>query len=263
MATDSKTSSNGEFKNRPVKSILISQPQPESRSPYLDLGEKFDIRVDFRPFIHVEPVAGNDFRKSKISIPDFSAIILTSRNAIDHFFRVCEELRIKMSAETKYFCSSETIALYLQKYIQYRKRKVFFSKARGKGLMELLIKHKANEKFLFPCSDIRKQLYPDFLDQNKFDWAEAVIYKTVASDLSDLEEIFYDMIVFFSPTGVKSLFINFPEFQQNETRIAAFGPTTKLAIEEAELRLDIEAPKLPEIKSMTFAIEQYIKAANK
>lgn len=263
MASDSKASSNDKTQNRPVESILISQPKPEGRSPYLDLGEKYDIDVDFRPFIHVEPVEGKDFRKSKINIAEHSAVIFTSRNAIDHFFRVCEELRIKMSGETKYFCSSETIALYLQKYIQYRKRKVFFGKGRAKGLMDVLTKHKANERFLFPCSDIRKQLFPDFLNDNKFEWSEAVIYKTVASDLSDLENIFYDMIVFFSPSGVKSLFINFPDFEQKETRIAAFGPTTKKAIEEAKLRLDIEAPKLPEIKSMTMAIEHYIKSANK
>lgn len=245
---------------KPVKSILISQPKPEGKkSPYFDLADKYGIQIDFRPFIQVDDVPSKEFRKSKISIPEYSAIIFTSRNAIDHFFRICEEMRIKMSQDTKYYCVSEAIALYLQKYILYRKRKVSFGKGRIAGLMDILMKGKDKERFLFPCSDIRKNDLPDFLDKNKFEWDEAVIYRTVASDLSDLEKIFYDMIVFFSPSGIHSLFHNFPDFKQKNTRIAAFGKTTKKAVDEASLRLDVEAPVMPHSPSMTMAIERYLK----
>ncbi len=247
---------------RPVKSILISQPKPEGKSPYLDLAERYGIKVDFRPFIQVEPIDGKTFRKSKVNIPDYSAIIFNSRNAIDHFFRLCGELRVTMSAETKYFCISEAIALYLQKHIQYRKRKVFFGKGRTKGLLDVLMKHKDKEKFLFPCSEPRKPEIPDFLKEKGFNFAEATIYRTVTADLSDLEDIFYDMIVFFSPSGIKSLYVNFPDFKQLETRLAGFGLATKQSIEEHGLRIDVEAPQ-PGLPSMTMAIEAYIKQANK
>jgi uroporphyrinogen-III synthase len=247
-----------ELVTKPVESILISQPKPETKSPYQVLADRHGIQVDFRPFIHIEAVDSKSFRKARINISDYSAIIFTSRNAIDHFFALCDELRVKMSGETRYYCVSEAIALYLQKYILYRKRKVFYGKGRAKGLMDVLMKHK-DEKYLFPCSNIRKPDIPDFLTENGFEWDEAVIYNTVSSDLSDLENIFYDMIVFFSPQGVKSLFENFPDFKQNNTRIAAFGSSTKKAIDEAGLRLDVEAPVLPEIKSMTMAIERYLK----
>lgn len=246
---------------RPVKSILISQPKPEGRSPYLDLADKYGIKVDFRPFIQVEPIEAKEFRKAKIQIPDYSAVIFNSRNAIDHFFRLCEEMRITMPPETKYFCISEAIALYLQKHIQYRKRKVFFGKGRTKGLLDVLLKHKDKETFLFPCSEPRKPEIPEFLKEKGFRFAEATIYRTVPADLSDLEDIFYDMIVFFSPSGIKSLYLNFPGFRQLDTRIAGFGPATKLSVEEAGLRLDVEAPT-PEYPSMTMAIEAYIKKAN-
>ncbi len=248
-----------EPKKRPVKSILISQPKPEGKSPYLELAERHKLKIDFRPFIQVEPIEGKDFRKSKVNISDYSAVIFNSRHAIDHFFRVCEELRVKLSPDTKFFCDSEAVALYLQKYTQYRKRKVFFGKGQLKSLLDLLLKHKDKESFLFPCSNIRAPEIPDFLQQKGFKFAEAVIYRTVAADLSDLEEIFYDMIVFFSPAGVKSLFTNFPNFQQNETRIAAFGSSTKNAVIETGLRLDVEAPVLPDVPSMTSAIERYLK----
>ncbi len=248
---------------RPVKSILISQPKPEGKSPYLDLAERYRIKVDFRPFIQVEPIEGKDFRKSKVNIAEFSAVVFNSRHAIDHFFRVCEELRIKLSPETKFFCDSEAVALYLQKYTQYRKRKVFFGKGQLKSLLDLLLKHKEKESFLFPCSDIRAPEIPEFLAAKGFKYAEAVIYRTVAADLSDLEDIFYDMIVFFSPAGVRSLFINFPNFKQNNTRIAAFGNTTRSAVLEAGLRLDVEAPVLPDLPSMTSAIERYLRDVNK
>lgn len=246
---------------RRIDSILISQPKPE-RSPYFDLADKHKIKIDFRKFIQVDPVPGKDFRKSKINIPDYSALILNSRNAIDHFFRICDELRIKVSQETKFFCSSEAIALYLQKYTQYRKRKVFFSSNKDTGLYDLLKKHKNNEKFLWPCSDPHTDEIPDFLNEHGFDWDMAVMYKTVSSDLSDLENIFYDAIIFFSPLGVTSLFENFPKFKQNNTRIGAFGKNTAQSIIDAGLRLDIEAPTA-EAPSMVQAIENYLAKSNK
>lgn len=250
-------------KDLKVKSILISQPKPENgKSPYFDLAEKYNIKIDFRQFIQVDGVPGKEFRKQRITINDFTGVIFTSRSSIDHFFRVCEDLRVKMSQETKYFCVSEAIALYLQKYTQYRKRKVFYGDGSMKSMMDVLKKHKTNEKILLPCSDVRKPDLPDFLKKNKFDFQEGIFYRTVASDLSDLENIFYDMIVFFSPSGVQSLFQNFPDFKQNNTRIAAFGPATSKAIIDAGLRLDVKAP-IPQAPSMTAAIERYLKEVNK
>lgn len=246
-----------------VKSILISQPKPEShKSPYFDLANKFKLKVDFRPFIQVEGVECKDFRKQKIVPTDYSAVIFTSRNAIDHFFRICDEFRTRMSQETKYFCISEAIALYLQKYTQYRKRKVFFANGNLKDLNKLLLKYKATDNFFLPCSDIRKGDLPNFLKKNKFNYSEAIIYRTVTADLSDLEKITYDMIVFFSPSGVKSLYHNFPDFKQNNTRIAAFGPTTCKSVAEAGLKLDVKAP-IPQAPSMTMAIEKYLNKVNK
>jgi len=248
---------------RKVKTILISQPTPENgKSPYFDLAKKHKLTVDFRPFIHVEGVNWKDFRKkNRVNLPDFTAIIFTSKNAIEHFFRVCKEARIEMPAQTKYICRSEAIGLYLQKYIQYRKRKVFFGKGSYKDLQTLLKKHKT-EKYLLPCSDVNTRSFPEFLTENEFDWTEAVIYKTVSSDLSDLENIFYDMIVFFSPLGLKSLFENFPDFEQKNTRLAVFGPATAKSMEDYDLRIDIRAPA-PASPSMTMAIEKYVTTANK
>ena len=252
-----------EKKDLSVKSILISQPKPETeKSPYFDLAKKYNLKIDFRPFIQVEGISAKDFRKARITPTDFNAVIFTSRNSIDHFFRICDELRIKMSQDTKYFCVSEAIALYLQKYTQYRKRKVFFGSGDIKDLFKLILKHKEGSKFLLPCSDIHKKDLPAFLKKNKLDYAEAIIYKTVASDLSDLEEIFYDMIVFFSPSGIQSLFHNFPDFKQNNTRIAAFGPATSKAVVDAGLKLDLRAP-IPGAPSMTMAIEKYLNKHNK
>lgn len=245
-----------------VGSILISQPKPKSeKSPYYTLAKKYGITVDFRQFIEVEGITSKEFRKHRISPLDYSAIIFTSRNSISHFFRLCEASRIKMPQETKYFCASEAIALYLQKFILYRKRKVFYPKTgRQMALKDILKKHLKKEKFLLPCSENRKEDLPQFLKTNSFKYAEVPIYRTVASDLSDLEEIFYDMIVFFSPLGVKSLYTNFPGFEQKKTRIAAFGPTTARIVAEHNLRLDVKAPA-PGITSMTMAIEKYLKAA--
>lgn len=246
---------------RKVKSILVTQDFPaEVNSPYLKLAEKFNLKIDFRSFIQVEPVPIKEFRKQKIDILDHTAIIFTSRNAVDHFFNICQEWKIEMPADMKYFCISDQTSNYLQKYIVIRKRKIFTGLKDTRDLLEIIKKHK-NEKFLFPCSDIRKNDIPDFLKANGFAFTEAIIYHTVAADLSDLKNVFYDILAFFSPSGINSLYVNFPEFKQNNTRIAAFGPTTAKAVKDAGLILDIEAP-LPNAPSMTGALEQYIKRAN-
>ncbi|MEM6525216.1 MAG: uroporphyrinogen-III synthase [Bacteroidota bacterium] len=246
---------------REVKSILVSQPKPsDENSPYFKLAEKYNLKVDFRPFIQVDPVSIKEFRKQKIDILNHTAIIFTSRNAVDHFFNICGQLKIEMPADMKYFCISEQTSNYLQKYIVIRKRKIFTGHRTAGDLLEILKKHK-NEKYLFPCSDIRKDDIPNFLKSNGFTYSEAIIYRTVASDLSDLENVYYDILAFFSPSGINSLLVNFPDFKQNNTRIAAFGPTTAKAVREADMILDIEAP-LPNAPSMTGALELYIKKAN-
>lgn len=245
-----------------VKTILVTQPKPETeKSPYFDLAKKHNLKIDFRPFIQVEPISAKDFRKDKVNIPEHTAVILISRNAADHFFRICNELRITVPETMKYFCVSESTAYYLQKFVVFRKRKIFFGKQTINDLMDVLKKHK-KEKFLVPCTDIHKQEIFETLDTHGLDYTKAVIYKTVASDLSDLEKVNYDVLVFFSPSGITSLLKNFPKFKQNTTRIAAFGPTTAQAVLDAGLRLDIQAP-VPAAPSMTMALEQYIKKANK
>lgn len=246
---------------KPVKNILVSQPEPkDDKSPYYKLADKFNIKVDFRPFIQVDPVDLKEFRKQKIDILNHTAVIFTSRNAVDHFFSICGQLKIEMPADMKYFCISEQTANYLQKYIVIRKRKIFTGLRTATDLLEILKKHK-NEKYIFPCSDIRKDEIPEFLRNNDYDFSEAIIYRTVASDLSDLDDVSYDVIAFFSPSGISSLMMNFPDFKQNNTRIAAFGPTTAKAVRDASLKLDIEAP-LPNAPSMTGALELYIKKVN-
>ncbi len=244
-----------------VQSILVSQPEPQNGySPYDNLKSKYDIKIDFRPFIQIEPVSLKEFRTQKIDILNYTAIIFTSRNAVDHLFKLAAQMKIEMPADMKYFCISEQTSNYLQKYIVIRKRKIFTGSKTAMDLIEILKKHK-NEKFLFPCSNIRKNDIPDFLNENEYDFSEAVIYRTIASDLSDLAEVNYDIIAFFSPSGITSLFHNFPEFKQKKTRIAAFGPTTAKAVKEAGLILDIEAPH-PNAPSMTGALEMYIRKAN-
>lgn len=244
-----------------VKTILVSQPEPNTQSsPYFDLAKKQKVKIDFRSFIHVAAVDVAEFRKQKVNIPSYGAVILTSRNAVDHFFRVCDELRYQVPDTMKYFCMSEAIAYYLQKYVVYRKRKIFTGKTHFVDLMPLIKKHR-EEKFLLPSSDILKPVIPELLEKDKIDYTRAVLYNTVCSDLTDLADVYYDVLVFFSPSGIKSLFQNFPDFQQNDTRIAAFGPTTWQAVEEAGLRLDIKAPS-KEAPSMTMALDQYIKKVN-
>ncbi len=244
-----------------VSSLLVSQSRPaDENSPYFELAKKFNIKVDFRPFIQVEGISYKEFRKNKINILDHTAVIFTSRNAIDHFFRICNEARIEVPASMKYFCISDQTANYLQKYIVIRKRKIFSGTKTAAELIELIRKHKG-EKFLYPCSDVRKNDIPEFADTEDLHFTEAVMYQTVSSDLSDLEDVYYDIITFYSPSGIKSLFDNFPDFKQNKTRIAAFGPTTAKAVEDAGLYLDIQAP-LPNAPSMTGALELYIRKAN-
>ncbi|MFY0626519.1 MAG: uroporphyrinogen-III synthase [Reichenbachiella sp.] len=244
-----------------VTSILVSQPKPASdKSPYFNLAEKYNIKIDFRPFIQIDPVDVKEFRKQKVDILSHSAVIFTSRNAVDHFFRLATENKVEIPSDMKYFCISEQTANYLQKYIIIRKRKIFTGSRTAEDLLEVIKKHK-NEKYIFPCSSIRKNDIPDFLKNNGYDYSEAIIYETVASDLSDLADVNYDIIAFFSPSGINSLMVNFPDFEQNDTRIAAFGPTTSKAVKDANLILDIQAP-LPNAPSMTGALELYIKKAN-
>jgi uroporphyrinogen-III synthase len=245
-----------------VKTILVSQPAPKTEtSPYFDLSDKQKVKIDFRSFIHVEGVTVKDVRLQKIDFKNFTAIILTSRNAVDHFFRVAEEMRFKVPDSMKYFCQSEAVAYYLQKYVVYRKRKIYVGARTFTDLSKLIKKHKT-EKFLLPSSDKLKALIPAELDELGVNWTRADLYKTVVSDLSDLEDVFYDVLVFFSPSGIESLFQNFPNFKQNETRIAAFGNSTVKAVIEAGLKCDIEAPT-PDTPSMTMALDKYIKEVNK
>ena len=259
MGINGKVISNEKYNK--IHSILISQPKPE-RSPYFELEKKYDLQIDWRPFIHVEEVPTKEFRKTRIRPDDFSAIILTSKNSIDHFFRICEDLRIKMPQETKYFCMSEAIANYLQKFIVYRKRKVFTGTRSIHDLKPALLKRKSTERFLLPCSNLGKQSVSSFLEENGFDWQDALMYKTVSSDLSDLSEVKYDVLVFFSPLGIKSLYDNFPNFEQNGTRFAVYGKTTQTAVLERGLEINIQAPA-PEVPSMTMALEKYLQQSNK
>ncbi|HQV37653.1 MAG: uroporphyrinogen-III synthase [Flavobacteriales bacterium] len=241
-----------------IKTILVTQPAPtDERSPYFALAKKFGLKIDFKPFIKIEAVPGQEFRQERITVLDHSAIVLTSRNAVDHFFRMCKELRLTVPESMKYFCVSESVAYYVQKYIVYRKRKVFIGRLTFSDLMDVIKKHKG-EKFLVPGSDIQKPEIPKLLDKAGVDYTNAVFYRTVASDLSDMRNVHYDMLVFFSPGGIESLRKNFPDYEQKDTVMAAFGPTTAKAVREAGLRLDIEAP-LPEAPSMTGAIELFLK----
>ncbi|MCK0124803.1 uroporphyrinogen-III synthase [Gelidibacter salicanalis] len=245
-----------------VKTILVSQPEPKiENSPYFDLQEKQKVKIDFRPFIHVEGVAAKDVRHQKVDLTQYTAIILTSRNSVDHFFRVADEMRFKVPDTLKYFCQSEAVAFYLQKYVVYRKRKIYVGKRNFEDLSPLIKKYK-DESFLLPTTDKLKDEVPATLNALNIKWKEGVFYKTVISDLSDLADVYYDILVFFSPSGIESLFHNFPDFKQNDTRIAVFGNTTAKAVEEHGLRVDILAPT-PETPSMTMALEKYIEKVNK
>ena len=245
-----------------VKTILVSQPEPKmENSPYSKLIEKEKVKVVFRPFIHVEGVDAKDVRQQKIDLNNYTAIILTSRNAVDHFFRIAEEMRFKVPDSLKYFCQSEAVAYYLQKYVVYRKRKIYVGKMNFADL-ELLFKKYKSEKFLLPSSDTLKVIVPETLNKIGIDWTRGIFYKTVISDLSDLRNVYYDVLVFFSPSGIESLMKNFPDFEQNDTRIAVFGNSTVDAATDAGLRIDIKAPT-PDTPSMTMALQRYINEANK
>ena len=245
-----------------IRTILVSQPEPKmENSPYSRLIEKEKLKVDFRPFIHVEGVDAKNVREQKIDLNNFTAIVLTSRNAVDHFFRIAKEMRFNVPDSMKYFCQSEAVAFYLQKYVVYRKRKIYVGKRVFADLLPLFKKYKT-EKFLLPSSDVLKSTVPESLDSLKLNWTRGVFYKTVISDLSDLSDVYYDILVFFSPSGIESLMKNFPDFKQNNTRIAVFGNTTVNAATGAGLRIDIKAPT-PETPSMTMALQKYIADSNK
>ena len=246
-----------------IKKILVSQPQPTTeKSPYFDISEKYSVKIDFRPFIKVEPILAKEFRTQRITILDYTAIIFNARHGIDHFFRLCEEMRITIPETMKYFCVSESVALYLQRYIHYRKRKVFYG-ATGKfaELVTIMNKH-TDEKYLFITSDVQNEDTIATLEKLKVPYVKAVMYKTVSNDFGPDEEFNYDMLLFFSPIGIASLMKNFPNFVQGDIQIGCFGATTAQAVREAGLRLDIEVP-LPGVPSMTMALENFLKENNK
>ena len=244
-----------------IKSILVSQPAPNESSPYLEIAKKEKIKIDFRPFIHVQGVDAKELRTQKIDLTQYTGIIFTSKNAVDHYFRLAEEMRFAVPDSMRYICQSEAIANYLQKHIVYRKRKISFGEKNFSDLSPLFKKH-PSEKYLLPSSDILTPEIPRVLDAANLDWTRAIMYKTVASDLTDINVKEYDMLVFFSPQGIKSLGINFPDFKQEESKIAVFGSTTQAAAEEAGLTVNVMAPS-KETPSMTMAIEKYIKSINK
>ena len=243
-----------------IKKILVSQPRPTSeKSPYFDIATKFDVELIFRPFIKVESMSAKEFRTQKVSILDYTAIVFTSRHAIDHFFTLAKELRVTIPETMKYFCVTETIALYIQKYVQYRKRKVFFgTTGRVDDLIPTMVKHKT-EKYLVPMSDVHNDSLTLLLDSKKLHHKEVVMYRTVSNDftLEEVKNFDYDMLIFFSPSGIESLTKNFPDFKQGDIAIATFGPATAKAAKEAGLRLDIEAPS-EKYPSMTGALQHYL-----
>ena len=244
-----------------VKSILISQPKPELKnSPYNIIAKKWKVKIDFRPFIHVEGKTSREVRQQKIDLSKYSAIILTSRNSVDHFFRIAEEMRFPIPNALKYFCLSEAVAFYLQKYVVYRKRKIYVGGRTFDELTEVIKKY-PDESYILPGPDVLSPAIEEKLDNLEIRWKKGVFYKTVISDLSDLKNVFYDILVFFSPSGIESLFKNFPDFKQNNTKIAVFGNTTIEAADNANLRIDIKAPT-KESPSMTMAIEKYIQKLN-
>jgi len=244
-----------------IRKVLVSQPEPTNpKSPYFELAKKYNLKIDFKQFIQVEGVSAKDFRQQKINLTSFSAIIFTSKIAIDHYFRICEELRITVPDTMKYFCITENVAFYLQKYIVYRKRKVFHGKACFEDLIDVIIKYK-EEKFFVPLSDTHKSDIPELLAKNKIKHTIGTMYRTISRDF-DCKELDYDLLVFFSPSGIKSLKENFPTFVQGDVKIAAFGPTTAEAVTNEGFRLDLQAPN-PKAPSMTMAIDNFLKEYNK
>lgn len=251
--------------NKSVKKILITQPRPESdKSPYFELAKRYAVEMEFFPFIRLEPIPCKEFRKQKIEIAEYSSVIFTSRNAIDHFFRICEELKLNISQDTKYFCITEAVALYLQKFILYRKRKVFYgADGTNKSLFDVMNKHKENEKFLYPCSENQQDNeIVNWLKNNKCEFQTPFMYRTISNDATTLDAHKFDVICFFTPSGVKSLFDNFPSYTQNGTFIGAFGSNTSKAIQEAGLQLHIKAPE-PQVPSMIAALEKFLSTKKK
>jgi uroporphyrinogen-III synthase len=248
-------------KYKKVKSVLVTQPKPLLKSPYFDLEQKYGIKVDFREFTHVEALDIKEVRRQRVNPGEYSSVIFNSKNAIDHFFRCCKEMRVNMSEDTKYFCLTETIANYLQKFIVYRKRKVFVGNKTIEDLKNYFIKHRDKEAFLLPCSNYGSKDVTKYLDSINVKYQEVVMYQTVSSNLSDLSDVTYDVLVFFTPQAIVSLFENFPNFKQNETRIAVSGNQTAQAVREKGLTINIQPTT--ETPSMPMALENYIKIANK
>jgi uroporphyrinogen-III synthase len=248
------------------KHILITQPRPESpKSPYFELEKKYNVNLAFRPFITLQGIDAKEFRKQKIEIFNYTAVVFTSKNAIDHFFRVCEETKVTVGGDTKYFCITEAVALYLQKFILYRKRKVFYgSDGSNKSMFDAVNKHKENEKFLYPCSENQQDgEIVNWLKNNKCEYSTAFMYRTISADVKEmLQNNNFDIMCFFTPSGVKSLLENQPKFKQNGTLLGAFGNNTTKAIEEAGLKLAIKAP-LPEAPSMIAALDKYLATVMK
>ena len=242
-----------------IRKILVSQPEPlNPKSPYFDLAKKYNLKIDFKPFIQIEGVSAKDFRNQKINILDFSAIIFTSKTGIDHFFRICKELRIEVPDTMKYFCITENVAFYLQKYIVYRKRKIFHGKAKFQDLIDVILIKNSDDNFFVPLSEPHNAEIPELLDKNNLKYVKGTMYKTISSDFSDFKDFDYDILVFYSPSGIKSLKENFPNFVQGDIKIAAFGPTTACAVQSEGFRLDIEAPN-PKAPSMTMALDEFLK----
>ncbi|HEX2968019.1 MAG TPA: uroporphyrinogen-III synthase [Bacteroidales bacterium] len=245
-----------------IRKILVSQPDPQNpKSPYHELAKKYNLKVDFKPFVEIEGLSAKDFRLQKINILDFTAVIFTSKTGIDHFFRICNEMRLVVPDTMKYFCITENVAFYLQKYIVYRKRKIFHGNARFQDLIDIIIKHK-EDNFFVPLSEPHNAEIPDLLDKNGIKYTVGILYRTISTHFNNMDEFDYDIIVFYSPSGIKSLKENFPEFKQGEIKIAAFGPTTASAVEGEGLRLDINAPN-PKAPSMTMALDEFLKDFNR
>ena len=241
-----------------IRKILVSQPEPQNpKSPYFELARKYNLKIDFRPFNQVEGVPTKDFRQQKINILDFTAVIFTSKTGIDHFFRISNELRIIVPDTMKYFCITENVAFYLQKYIVYRKRKIFHGKAKFQDLIDVIVKHR-DDNYFVPLSEPHNAEIPELLEKNNIKHTIGTMYKTISCDFSNVKDFDYDILVFYSPSGIKSLRENFPDFVQGEIKIAAFGPTTASAVEHEGLRLDINAPN-PKAPSMTMALDDFLK----
>jgi uroporphyrinogen-III synthase len=260
----SNSAKNSESIDKAVKKVLITQVKPEGeKSPYFDLAKKFGIELHFHPFIIVEGIPSKDFRKQKIDIPSYTAVVFTSRNSIDHFFRICDEMKVSVSQDTKYFCITEAVALYLQKFILYRKRKVFYgADGSNKSLFDVINKHKDNEKFLYPVSESFDNEITGWLKAHNCEFATPVLYKIISNDIKEVIAKKFDVICFFTPGGVKSLLENFPKYKQNGTKIGAFGINTLKAVEDAGLLLDIKAPQ-PKAPSMVSALDLFLSSQKK